>query len=272
MKEDATIVIDPVNMPVIEAAHARGVKDFIGANCTVGLMLMGTVGLFRHDLVEWVTCMTYQAASGAGAANMRELVEQMAYVARGAKPLLDDPASSLLDLDRNVIESVRGAGLPKAHFGQALAASVLPWIDKDLGNGQSREEWKGQAETNKILGRGERPIPLDGVCVRVGAMRCHSQALTIKLREDVPLAEIEGMLAEANEWVRVVPNRQAESLAELTPAAVSGRLTVPVGRLRKAAMGGHYLLAFTVGDQLLWGAAEPLRRMLHILIANGVRN
>jgi len=271
MKDHATIVIDPVNMPVIEAEHARGVKDFIGANCTVGLMLMGTVGLFRHDLVEWVTCMTYQAASGAGAANMRELVEQMAYVGRSAKPLLDDPASSLLELDRNVIESVRGAGLPSEHFGQALAASLLPWIDKDLGNGQSREEWKAEAEGNKILGRNGNAVPIDGLCVRVGAMRCHSQALTIKLRKDVPLDEVEDMVAEGNEWVRVVPNNREASLAELTPAAVTGKLAVPIGRMRKMSMGRQYLSAFTVGDQLLWGAAEPLRRTLRFLLEAGLK-
>jgi len=216
--------------------------------------------------------MTYQAASGAGAANMRELVEQMAYLGDAAKPVLADPAATALDVDRRVTETLRGRGVPRQNFGQPLAASLLPWIDKDLGNGQSREEWKGQAETNKILGRSERPIPVDGICVRVGAMRCHSQALTVKLKRDVPLDEIEGMLADANEWAKVVPNRREESLAELTPAAVSGKLSVPVGRLRKMPMGGEYLAAFTVGDQLLWGAAEPLRRMLHILLDAGVKN
>jgi len=272
MKDDAVIILDPVNMPVIKNALANGTRDFIGGNCTVSLMLMGVDGLFKNDLVEWMTSMTYQAASGAGAANMRELVEQMARVGESAKPLLDDPAASALDIDRNVTESIRSGALPKANFGYPLAASLLPWVDMDLGNGQSREEWKGQAETNKILGRSARPIPLDGICVRVGAMRCHSQALTIKLRKAVPLDEIEGMIAEANDWVKVVPNRRDETLAELTPAAVTGKLSVPIGRLRKMPMGDEYLAAFTVGDQLLWGAAEPLRRMLRILLDNGVKH
>jgi len=271
MKDDAVIVLDPVNMPVIEQALASGVRNYIGGNCTVSLMMMGMAGLFRNDLVEWMTSMTYQAASGAGAANMRELAEQMAHLGDAAKPALADPAASALDIDRRVTEALRNGGLPKEHFGYPLAASLLPWVDKDLGNGQSREEWKGQAETNKILGRSERPIPLDGICVRVGAMRCHSQALTIKLRKNVPLDEVEGILAEGNDWVRVVPNRKEETLAELTPAAVTGKLSVPVGRLRKLPMGGDYLAAFTVGDQLLWGAAEPLRRMLRILLDAGLR-
>ena len=269
MNDDAVIVLDPVNMALVEDSLAKGGKNFIGGNCTVSLMLMGVSGLFQHDLVEWITSMTYQAASGAGAANMRELAQQMARVGDSAKKLLADPASSALDIDRAVTEAIRAPGLPKANFGQPLAASLLPWIDKDLGNGQSREEWKGQAETNKIIGRADRPVPVDGICVRIGAMRCHSQALTIKLRRDVPLDELEGMVAEANEWVRVVPNRREESLAELTPAAVSGKLSVPIGRLRKLPMGGDYLAAFTVGDQLLWGAAEPLRRMLRILLDSG---
>jgi len=271
MKDDAVIVLDPVNMPVIEQALASGVRNYIGGNCTVSLMMMGMAGLFRHDLVEWMTSMTYQAASGAGAANLRELAGQMAHVGDAAKPALADPAASALDIDRRVTEALRNGGLPKEHFGYPLAASLLPWVDKDLGDGQSREEWKGQAETNKILGRSERPIPLDGICVRVGVMRCHSQALTIKLRKDVPLDEVEGIIAEGNDWVRVVPNRKEETLAELTPAAVTGKLSVPVGRLRKLPMGGDYLAAFTVGDQLLWGAAEPLRRMLRILLDAGVR-
>ncbi len=271
MKDDAVIVLDPVNMPVIEQALASGVRNYIGGNCTVSLMMMGMAGLFRNDLVEWMTSMTYQAASGAGAANMRELAEQMAHVGDAAKPAIADPAASALDIDRRVTEALRNGGLPKEHFGYPLAASLLPWVDKDLGDGQSREEWKGQAETNKILGRSERPIPLDGICVRVGVMRCHSQALTIKLRKDVPLDEVEGIIAEGNDWVRVVPNRKEETLAELTPAAVTGKLSVPVGRLRKLPMGGDYLAAFTVGDQLLWGAAEPLRRMLRILLDAGVR-
>ena len=271
MNDDSVIVLDPVNMPLVKDSLAKGGKNFIGGNCTVSLMLMGVAGLFQHDLVEWMTCMTYQAASGAGAANMRELAQQMARVGDSAKKLLADPASSALDIDREVTEAIRAPGLPKANFGHPLAASLLPWIDKDLGNGQSREEWKGQAETNKILGRAGKPVPVDGICVRIGAMRCHSQALSIKLRRDVPLGELEGMIAEANEWVKVIPNRREESLAELTPAAVSGKLSVPIGRLRKLPMGGDYLAAFTVGDQLLWGAAEPLRRMLRILLESGVR-
>jgi aspartate-semialdehyde dehydrogenase len=271
MKDDAAIILDPVNMPVIERALAAGVRDYIGSNCTVGLMLMGMSGLFQHDLVEWATCMTYQAASGAGAANMRELAQQMAHLGDAAKPALNDPGATALDIEQRVSDALRNGGLPKEHFGQALAGSLLAWIDKDLGNGQSREEWKAQAEANKILGRSERPIPVDGICVRVGAMRCHSQALTIKLREDVPLDEVQGIIAEGNEWVRVVPNRKEETLAELTPAAVTGKLSVPVGRLRKLPMGGDYLAAFTVGDQLLWGAAEPLRRMLRILLDAGIK-
>jgi aspartate-semialdehyde dehydrogenase len=272
MNDAAVIVLDPVNMSVILEAVARGRRDFIGSNCTVGLMLMGMAGLFQHDLVEWATCMTYQAASGAGAANVRELVSQMAAIGEQARAVLDDPAASALDLDRVVTQTIRGPDIETTQFGQALAANLLPWIDKDLGNGQSREEWKAQAEANKILGRNGAQIPIDGICVRVGALRCHSQALTIKLRRDVPLDEIEGMLLEAHEWVRVVPNQREASLAELTPAAVSGKLSVPVGRMRKLPMGGDYLAAFTVGDQLLWGAAEPLRRMLRILIDAGVRN
>jgi aspartate-semialdehyde dehydrogenase len=271
MNEDAVIILDPVNMPVIKSALSKGVKDYIGGNCTVSLMLMGMAGLFQRDEVEWMTCMTYQAASGAGAATMRELVAQMAKVGDSAKALLDDPDAGILDIDRAVTESVRSPGMPRENFGHPLAASLLPWIDKDMGNGQSREEWKGYAETNKILGRNGSPIPVDGVCVRVGSMRCHSQALTIKLRRPLPLPEIEGMLAEAHDWVKVVPNRREESLAELTPAAVTGKLTVPVGRLRTLPMGKDYLAAFTVGDQLLWGAAEPLRRMLRILLDAGIK-
>ncbi|HMA90774.1 MAG TPA: aspartate-semialdehyde dehydrogenase [Burkholderiales bacterium] len=271
MNDDAVIVLDPVNMPLIKDAIAGGTRSFIGGNCTVSLMLMGMAGLFQHDLVEWMTSMTYQAASGAGAANMRELVEQIAHIGEDARRLLEDPGSSALDIDRRVTETLRDPALPRAQFGHPLAGSLLPWIDKDLGNGQSREEWKGQAETNKILGRNRRPVPVDGVCVRIGAMRCHSQALTIKLRKDVPLDEIEGMLAEAHDWAKVVPNRREESLTQLTPAAVSGKLAVPIGRLRKLPMGGDYLTGFTVGDQLLWGAAEPLRRMLRLLLEAGVK-
>jgi aspartate-semialdehyde dehydrogenase len=266
MADHAVIVLDPVNEPVIDAALERGVKDFIGGNCTVSLMLMATAGLFRAGLVEWVSSMTYQAASGAGAQHMRELVAQMGHVHAAVAPSLRDPASAILDIDRNVTAALRGDDFPAAQFGHPLAGSLLPWIDKDLGNGQSREEWKGLAETNKILGTGNTPIPVDGICVRVGAMRCHSQGLTVKLRRDVPLREIEQVLASGNEWVTVVPNEKEASLRQLTPAAVSGTLTVPIGRLRKLAMGGEYLAAFTVGDQLLWGAAEPLRRMVRILL------
>ncbi len=273
MNDDAVIILDPVNLPVIQEALGRGTKNFIGGNCTVSLMLMGMAGLFQRDEIEWMTSMTYQAASGAGAANMRELVAQMSRIGAAAQPLLDDPASAILDIDRTVTDTMRSRDLPRENFGQALAANLLPWIDKDLGNGQSREEWKAQAEANKILGRSNgSAVPVDGVCVRVGAMRCHSQALTIKLRRPIPLDEIEGMLAEANDWVRVVPNRREESLAELTPAAVTGKLAVPVGRLRKLPMGNDYLTAFTVGDQLLWGAAEPLRRMLRILLDAGLKS
>lgn len=271
MNDDAAIILDPVNMPVIERALAAGVRNYIGGNCTVSLMMMGMAGLLQRDLVEWMTCMTYQAASGAGAANLRELAEQMAHLGDAVRPALADPGATALDIDQRVADALRNGALPRANFGHPLAGSLLPWIDKDLGDGQSREEWKGQAETNKILGRSERPIPVDGICVRVGAMRCHSQALTIKLRKNVPLDELQGIVAEGNEWVRVVPNRKEESLAALTPAAVTGKLTVPVGRLRKLPMGGDYLAAFTVGDQLLWGAAEPLRRMLRILLDAGLR-
>ena len=271
MKDDAVIILDPVNMAQIKDGLTRGVKDYIGGNCTVSLMLMGVAGLLQRDLVEWMTCMTYQAASGGGAAQMRELVQQMGHLGEVAKPAIDDPAASALDIDRRVTAALRNGAMPKAEIGYPLAASLLPWIDKDLGDGQSREEWKAQAEGNKILGRSARPIPIDGICVRVGAMRCHSQALTIKLKKNVPLGEIEGMLADAHDWVKVIPNRREESLAELTPAAVTGKLSVPIGRLRKMPMGGEYLAAFTVGDQLLWGAAEPLRRMVRILLDSGLR-
>ena len=266
MKDDAVIILDPVNLDVIEHALARGGRNWIGGNCTVSLMLMALGELYRRDLVEWMSAMTYQAASGAGAQNMRELLTQMGEVHRVAKNLLDDPASAILDIDREVAGILRDDRFPTASFGVPLAGSLIPWIDKELDNGQSREEWKGQAETNKILGRENRPVPVDGICVRVGAMRCHSQALTIKLKRDVPLDEVEGMLAAANAWVKVVPNRRDSTLRELTPTAVTGTLSVPVGRLRKLNMGSHYLGAFTCGDQLLWGAAEPLRRMLRILL------
>jgi aspartate-semialdehyde dehydrogenase len=271
MKDDAIIVLDPVNLRVIEDGLAKGVKNYIGGNCTVSLMLMGLDGLFRHGLVEWMTAMTYQAASGAGAQNMRELVAQMGVAHGVAHDLLADPASAILEIDRKVADVLRSDALPKEHFGAALAGSLIPWIDKDLGNGQSREEWKAQAEGNKILGREANPIPIDGICVRIGAMRCHSQALTIKLTRDAPLDEISAMLAEANPWARVVPNERDASIRELSPAAVTGSLDVPVGRLRKLAMGPQYLAAFTVGDQLLWGAAEPLRRMLRIVLEHNAR-
>jgi len=268
MRDDAVIILDPVNMDVIKDALSRGVRNYIGGNCTVSLMLMGMHGLFKADLVEWVTAMTYQAASGAGAGHMRELVQQMGFAHQAAKSLLEDPAGAILEVDKAVTSALRDALLPSAQFGNALAGSLLPWIDKDLGNGQSREEWKGQAEGNKILKREKAPIPIDGICVRIGAMRCHSQALTVRLKRDVPVDEIGDILAEANDWVKVVPNEREASLRDLTPAAVSGTLQVPIGRLRRLALdqSGSYLSAFTVGDQLLWGAAEPLRRMLRILL------
>jgi aspartate-semialdehyde dehydrogenase len=266
MNDDAVIILDPVNLAVINAAIDKGVKDFIGGNCTVSLMLMAMHGLLRESLVEWITAMTYQAASGAGAQQMRELVAQMGFAHRAVQPLLTDSTSSILDIDSGVAEALRSARLPTEHIGVPLAGSLIPWIDQDRGDGQSREEWKAAAEGNKILGRQSAPIPIDGICVRVGAMRCHSQALTFKLSRDLPLADIESLLAEANDWVKVIPNRRQDSIQHLSPAAVSGNLSIPIGRLRKLPMGGEYLTAFTVGDQLLWGAAEPLRRMLRILV------
>jgi aspartate-semialdehyde dehydrogenase len=276
MKDDAVIILDPVNMPVIRSALAKGIRNYIGGNCTVSCMLMGMHGLFQHDLVEWMTCMTYQAASGGGAQHMRELLTQFGLVNAEVKSLLADPASAILEIDRKVHAKQTDGSLPMENFGGVpLAGNLIPWIDKDMGNGMSLEEWKGGAETNKILGRGEAfgtaATPIDSLCVRIGAMRCHSQALTIKLRKDVPLDELTGMIAAANEWVRVVPNERERSMRELTPAAVTGSMHIPVGRLRKLAMGGTYLSAFTVGDQLLWGAAEPLRRMLRILLETGVK-
>ena len=267
MEKDAVIILDPVNRDVIDAALASGGKNWIGGNCTVSLMLMALGGLFRENLVEWATSMTYQAASGAGAQNMRELLKQMGEAHRVANDLLSDPASAILDIDREVAGTLRDERFPTAHFGVPLAGSLIPWIDKDLGNGQSKEEWKGGVETNKILGREAKPTPIDGLCVRIGAMRCHSQALTIKLTRDVPLDEINDIVANANDWVKLIPNEREASMKQLTPAAVTGTLSVPVGRLRKMNMGPGYLSAFTVGDQLLWGAAEPLRRMLRILLA-----
>jgi len=271
MNDDAVIVLDPVNKDVIKNAMSRGVKNFIGGNCTVSCMLIGLGGLFQHDLVEWMTSMTYQAASGGGAQHMRELLTQFGTVNASVKHLLDDPASAILEIDRTVLATQHGLSADETkQFGVPLAGNLIPWIDKDLGNGQSKEEWKAGAETNKILGRGEAfgsaAIPVDGLCVRIGAMRCHSQALTIKLRKDVPLDEINDIIASHNQWVKVVPNTREASMRDLSPAAVTGGLGIPVGRLRKMSMGQDYLSAFTVGDQLLWGAAEPLRRMLRIVL------
>ena len=274
MNDDAVIVLDPVNRPVIDNALAKGIKNYIGGNCTVSCMLMGMHGLFQHDLVEWMTCATYQAASGGGAQHMRELLTQFGLINAEVKELLANPASAILEIDRRVLGKQTDGTLPMEHFGGVpLAGNLIPWIDKDLGNGVSLEEWKGNAESNKILGRGKSfgtpATPIDSLCVRIGAMRCHSQALTIKLKRNLPLDEVAGILAAANEWVRVVPNERESSMRELTPAAVTGRMHIAVGRLRKLSMGGEYLAAFTVGDQLLWGAAEPLRRMLRILLEAG---
>lgn len=266
MEKDAVIVLDPVNLAVIKDGLTKGTRNYIGGNCTVSLMLMALGGLYERGLVEWMSAMTYQAASGAGANNMRELLKQMGSICGSVKPLLDDPAGAILDIDRTVSEHIRSDAYPKEFFGVPLAGSVIPWIDKQLDNGQSKEEWKGQAETNKILGRESNPIPIDGTCVRIGAMRCHSQALTIKLTRDAPLDELTDMIAKHNQWVKVVPNQRDVTIKELTPAAVTGTLTVPVGRLRKMNMGPLFLNAFTCGDQLLWGAAEPLRRILRILV------
>lgn len=268
MDPNAVIILDPVNRPVIDAALARGVKDYIGGNCTVSLMLMAIQGLFEAGLVEWLSSMTYQAASGAGAKNMRELVTQMRFLSDAARPLLDDPASNILELDRTVTSALRDPAFPSREFGVPLAASLIPWIDSALEDGQTKEEWKGHAETNKILAT-TPAIPIDGLCVRVGAMRCHSQGLTIKLKRDVPLDEINERIARANDWVQVVPNTLEATKAGLSPAAVSGTLRVAIGRLRKLKLGGEFLGCFTVGDQLLWGAAEPLRRMLRILVERG---
>jgi aspartate-semialdehyde dehydrogenase len=266
MADDAVIVLDPVNMPVIEQALAHGKRDFIGGNCTVSLMLMAVGGLFNAGLVEWTTSMTYQAASGAGARNMRELLLQMGYLRDSVAPALANPGSAILAIDRDVTAAMRDEACPHDSFGVPLAGSLIPWIDVGLDNGQSREEWKGQAETNKILGRDDDPVPIDGTCVRIGAMRCHSQALTMKLRRDVPIEEIEQLIANSNPWVKLVPNEREATMRELTPASVTGSLSIPVGRLRKLNIGPEYLNVFTVGDQLLWGAAEPLRRMLGILL------
>ncbi|SMP54522.1 aspartate-semialdehyde dehydrogenase [Noviherbaspirillum suwonense] len=274
MKDDAIIVLDPVNLDVIRTALSRGVKNYIGGNCTVSCMMMGLGGLFQHDLIDWMTSMTYQAASGGGAQHMRELLTQFGSINAEVKALLDDPASAILEIDRKVLAKQHAMSAEETQqFGVPLGGNLIPWIDKDLGNGVSREEWKAGAETNKILGRGDafgagaKPaIAVDGLCVRIGAMRCHSQALTIKLKKDVPLDEINDIIASNNQWVKLVPNTREASMKDLTPAAVTGSLTIPVGRLRKMQMGGEYLSAFTVGDQLLWGAAEPLRRMLRIVL------
>ena len=266
MKDDSIIVLDPVNKNVINEGLTKGINTFVGGNCTVSLMLMAIGGLFGKDLVEWVTPMTYQAASGAGAQNMRELIKQMGAVHDEVKTLVDNPSSAILEIDKKVTSFLRSDAYPTEQWPVPLAASLIPWIDVQLDSGQSKEEWKAQVETNKILGRSDNQVPIDGLCVRIGAMRCHSQALTIKLRKDVPLNEIDDILASHNDWVKVVPNDREITMEQLTPAAVTGTLTVPVGRMRKLTMGPEYLSAFTVGDQLLWGAAEPLRRMMRILL------
>lgn len=266
MDDDAIIVLDPVNLDVIQDGIRSGVKTYVGGNCTVSLMLMALGGLFEKDLIEWISPMTYQAASGSGAKHMRELIAQMGAVRDNVEGLLDDPASAILEIDKQTAEFIRSADYPKDQFGVPLAGSLIPYIDTQLESGQSREEWKAQVETNKILGTSATPTPIDGICVRVGAMRCHSQALTIKLKKDLPVSEIESILASANDWVKVIPNDREVTMDELTPAKVTGTLSVPVGRIRKLSMGPEYISAFTVGDQLLWGAAEPLRRMLRILL------
>jgi len=273
MNGDAVIVLDPVNMPVIKNAMTNGGKNLVGGNCTVSCMLMGVGALYKAGLVEWMSTQTYQAASGGGAQHMRELLTQYGTLNSEVRSLLDDPKSAILEIDRKVIAKQRSLSAAEtANFGVPLGGSLIPWIDKDMGNGVSKEEWKGMAETNKILGQGEsfgsRAIPVDGFCVRVGAMRCHSQALTFKLKKDVPTADIEAMIAADNEWVKVIPNTREATIKDLTPVAVTGTMSIPVGRIRKLAMGSDYVGAFTIGDQLLWGAAEPLRRMLRILLAN----
>jgi aspartate-semialdehyde dehydrogenase len=271
MNQDAVIVLDPVNRPVIDRGLQQGVKNWIGGNCTVSCMLMGVGALYKAGLVEWMCTQTYQAASGGGAQHMRELLTQYGTLYAEVKDRLADPKSAILEIDRAVIARQRGLTADEtAHFGVPLGGSLIPWIDKDLGNGMSKEEWKGMAETNKILGQGEGfgspAVPVDGFCVRVGAMRCHSQALTFKLKKAVPVADIEAMIAADNAWVKLVPNTREATLRDLTPVAVTGTLTIPVGRVRTLAMGPEYVGAFTIGDQLLWGAAEPLRRMLRILV------
>jgi aspartate-semialdehyde dehydrogenase len=271
MKDDAIIILDPVNMPVIKNALAKGGRNWVGGNCTVSCMLMGVGALYKAGLVEWMSSMTYQAASGGGAQHMRELLTQFGTLNAEVKSLLDDPKSAILEIDRKVLARQQSMSAAEtANFGVPLGGSLIPWIDKDLGDGMSREEWKGGAETNKILGQGpgfDAPaVPVDGFCVRIGAMRCHSQALTFKLKKNVPVADIEALIAADNAWVKVIPNTREATLAGLTPVAVTGTLGIPVGRIRKLAMGPEYVGAFTIGDQLLWGAAEPLRRMLRILL------
>ncbi|GBC62081.1 aspartate-semialdehyde dehydrogenase [Desulfonema ishimotonii] len=266
MADNSVIVLDPVNRSVIDRALDSGVRDYVGGNCTVSLMLMALGGLFEKNLVEWMTSMTYQAASGAGANNMRELVSQMRAIGTGADALLNNPGAAIAELDRQVISCMRDASFPTEYFGVPLAASLIPWIDRPMEDGQTREEWKGFVETNKILGRSDNPVPIDGLCVRIGSMRCHSQAFTIKLARDIPADEVEALLAGHNDWVRVIPNEKEISMRELSPARVTGTLDVPVGRIRSLNMGPGYITAFSVGDQLLWGAAEPLRRMLQILL------
>ena len=268
MEEDAVIVLDPVNGDLIQDAFKKGNKNWIGGNCTVSLMLLALDGLFKKDLIEWVSSMTYQAASGAGAQNMRELISQMGTIYDHVKNLVEDRNSSILDIDKNVSSTIKSKNFPVDNFGVPLAGSLIPWIDKDLNNGQSKEEWKGSAETNKILGRSDHPIVIEGLCVRVGAMRCHSQALTIKLKKNISLEEINQTISSANAWVKLIPNEREISMNELSPASVSGKLSIPIGRIRKLNMGAEYISAFTVGDQLLWGAAEPLRRILRILITS----
>lgn len=266
MEDDSIIVLDPLNKPMILDGLKKGIKTYVGGNCTVSLMLMAIGGLFEQNLIEWIAPQTYQAASGAGARNMRELIQQMGAIHGEVKALVDDPATAILEIDRKVADYIRSDQYPLDAWPVPLAGSLIPWIDVPLESGQSKEEWKAQVEANKILGRMERPVPIDGLCVRIGAMRCHSQAMTIKMTRDVPLDEISDMIARHNEWVKVVPNDRQLSMEQLTPTAVTGSLTVPVGRMRKLSMGKDYLSAFTVGDQLLWGAAEPLRRMLRILL------
>ena len=266
MKDDAVIILDPVNRKEIDSGIARGVRTYVGGNCTVSLMLLALGGLFENDLVEWASPMTYQAASGSGAQHMRELITQMGAIHANVKDQVEDPATAILDIDKQVSSFIRSDDYPSEQFGVPLAGSLIPYIDTQLPSGQSREEWKAQAEANKILGNKNTQIPIDGICVRVGAMRCHSQAITLKLKKDLPISEIEQLLAKHNDWVKVIPNDRDATMQELTPARVTGTLSIPVGRIRKLTMGPHYISAFTVGDQLLWGAAEPLRRMLRIVL------